>query len=856
MTQTQDQTHSSADPRLAPLLRADLPSFLLRIEDGLVVRATAACADMGLAEGGIAPNQLLELARSLVANRRPPLALVRLQLPLAPASQLFHCTLVKMLQGPAMLFADSQASNTTPMDNSPTEQPAPATVETSHLQTGMEHTGEAEARDSAPVRFTFAADAQNRLSGLSSTLMRALGEDAAHWHGATFAELEAAGRIVSAREITQALASRGSFIGARVTTHGPIVLDLELGGVPLFDLSRRRIATRGFGVLRTWAESSTSSWIRSLEPATARPATASLSPPAKLEPFDGTLSPSESETFRDIGRTLQAVMSQGTDTPLPDTPLPDELPEPASETPLYEDDKSAPAAQSIPVAAASITPPAGQMNLTTLDLMDALPFAVLLEQDGVAIHANNTFFHWTGWPDLNAFRTAGGMAQVCLPDEDATINQLTTADDTVLTVETRLVEAPFIAPQTRILMMRRMEEEAVHPVSEEPASSSASTIDTSPAPEFEIAPSQPDQALNMVPWPVLLLNRDCLIRFANSSATQMLDYAAADLVDQPFTLLLPVDAREDGIRWLDDASSTAEKTDRTRILQVQPREGRARSLFAGIAALDAERYGQSEQLLCLVLGPEAPIRAETVPASVVQDTPEVTVQPEEPEEKQPQDIALGHLAQRLRESLGPAFSTLLDRKADAAPMSDDMKTSLRQVQQCFTDLAALGAPQNDAPLEICLPAPVLHEALMHVTPSARRRRITLRTDIEETPAIRTHPAHLARLMRLLLEEALDATPASGSVVASLTCDMEQDSAPVRLEIADEGEPLDEVALAAATQPQAAFPQGATLPPDRFSKAGHPLRFACLQAAAEEISARLSIRRGQRAGMHTILDLPR
>ncbi|MGQ3675680.1 hypothetical protein ACT6QH_09330 [Xanthobacter sp. TB0139] len=834
MTETKDQTHIGADPRLAPLSRADLPSFLLRIEDGVIAHATTASIALGLAEGEQAPNQILDLARSLVANRRAPLALVRLQLPEAADSHLFHCTLITMPEGPAMLFADSQSTGTAPLESA-----APVQNEAPLPQIPAENvkTTDDSVQDNPPVRFTFAADAQNRLSGLSSTLMRALGKDAMHWQGATFAELEAAGRIVSAQDITKALAGQGSFIGVRVTTHGPLVLDLELGGVPLFDIARRRVATRGFGILRTWAETSTSSWIRSLEPAKSRPSSSGMESAAAIEPFDGALSPSESETFRDIGRTLHAVMSQGADTAPPSAE--------EEGAPITSADEAEPS-EAQPLSAE-------HLNLSTLDLMDALPLAVLLERDGAPIHANSTFFDWTGWDDLDAFQNAGGTHQLLTPDTASGLSHLVTRDGMALTVETRLLEAPFIAPQTQILLMRQKGQSAASPL----VSVAHLPLGSGEAIENAAATSQPapvhrNQTLDMVPWPIVLLNRDCLIRFANSAAANLLDYPAADLADQPFTLALPMDVREDGIRWLDAISDARQQPPQTRTLQVQRRGGQQISTLAVITALDAELSGEAEELLCLVLGPEGFSAEEADKTSAAQPAYE----PEQPQDHLREEASLHHLACRLKESLEPAFSILLGQDADSDQLPAGMKPALQQVHQCLIDLKALSAPQDDAPLELCMPILVLEEALAHVAASACRRRITLRTDIEDAPAIRTRPAHLARLMRLLLEEALDASPAHSAVLVSLAFDMELDDAPVRLAIADEGEPLDEVTLAAATAPQSASAQNTTGHEDRFSKAGRPLRYARLQAEAQNIGARLTIRRGLQTGMCTILELPR
>ncbi len=815
MTETTDHSPGWSDPRLAALQQAELPSFVIGwpasgSRNATVLKATEACARQGLPAGIRAPEQAAEIAQGLISNRHRPFALARLRLPAASSPYLFYCTLLDLETGPAVLFADPAASI---LSQHPGSADTEETLPTGASDAGTETEPTTEA---APLRFTFEADDANRLRGLSSTLLRALGQDAPHWQGATFQELEDGGWIVSGEDAIRALNSATSFAGVRVTTPGPIVLDLELGGIPLFDAARRRVATRGFGILRTWPNTRTSNWIKSFEPESDHPlldaATPSASPlsldPSNVVPFNGALSPRDSETFRDIGRTLHAVMAQGTDEmQATDAPLPEltGIGDDAGNTP-----PEAPAPDLIP-------------GPRTRALLDALPFATLLEQEGAVMHLNRAFLEWTGWADIEAFQNAGVLTYL-VDEDDAGHASIITAQGERLNLDARTVTTSFLAPSARLLLLHR------------PTAS-----DLTP----EVLATAREQALDQVPWPVLLLNSDCEIRFANATAVHLLGFSAEELVGQPFTIAVPPDARAETIGWIDDIAGREDpRSVESRTLTLRNPTDEAFSVLAGLARMDAD-----DKLLCLVLGPA---QTDLPPqAQPLADAPPAA----ETEAPTSAPVALHLAARRLTQSLGPAFTTLLDTpespEGNNEHLPQPVTDALRAVRQCLSDLAALAEPAPDAAPETFDPTPVVEEAIAYLQPSARRRRIILRMDLAPVPAVQSRPAHLARLVRVMLEEALEATPAHGAVLISLDCDEDMPGAPVRLEIADAGMPLDEVDLASASAPLVPAPGT-----DRFTLAGRPLRHARMVAEAEAIGGQFTVRRGQTRGMHAILELPR
>lgn len=843
MTETKARVLDLTEPRLAPLRREDLPSFVVDVSTFAVLGVTAACARLGVAVGHHLPPKIEEAARATAEGRGRPAALVKLRLPRSLTPLLFRAILLDVADAPAVLFADPAA----------VADDAALAVETRPATPAPSTPMGLEPREGT-TRFTFETDRENRLSGLSASLATALGPQAEAWIGASFPELERDGLIVSGHAIAEALERGASFSGVHVTVPGSIVLDLELGGVPLLDVSRHRVATRGFGVLRRWTTTAeTPPAAFDLAPdADVRMPLATRIPPAgerpwsNVVPFNG-LTPRESNYFDEIGRTLEAAMRGEPARGLPPAVAPQ--PEAATARQAYE-------------------------------ILDTLPLATLLEDNDELVHANRTFFQWTGWPDLAAVRDAGGLASVLRKGADASESQLLTASGEQLAVAASEADASFFGPDAHLHLLQLQEAEQ-----------------TPPEPDEDTTESR-RAALDLVPWPVLLLNTEHLILFANHAAEARLGYAVSELVGQPITLIITPEARGEAIGWLDRAAQSADRR-RPRVLHLHPLDGEDFRALGGLAPV-----GDENDQICLVLGPEpredpAEINAAAAahlaaqlpshlaaPAQAAGALPaeKPVAEPAPPESGYAEDAdtaapvapppsaaaaaplppvapqlepSLHLVARRLVESLNPSFSTLRDyaptgdAPAGNAPLPDGIRDALERVRSCLDDLGALAAPAAEPAPETTEVTPIVTAAVTLALPAARRRRITVRTDIDDVPPVLTQPARLARLVRLMIEDALDGTPVGSAMVVSLLCDDGDDDAPVVLQVADAGPSMDEVADAAARMPLAP-----STGEDRFSRAGRPLRRARLASEAQALGATFELRRGLEIGMTTLLSLPR
>ena len=777
MTQTGARSLLGAEQALSPLQRPDLPSFLVALPGGRVIEATAACAALGIRAGAPAPARIAEDARRLRALSCARFGYARLRLPGLLTPRLFRYAPLALPGGLAVLFADP-AAFATDAGTAPTAPPVPLALRPLLAQ---------------PARITFETDAAGRILTLSPLFADALGARAARMLGRSFAELAADG-LMSGGEALDAALAGGSFseMKARIAASRPdeAALDLSLGGVPVFDGARHRQGTRGFGILSA-AVADAPAPIARPEPAPPpRPApraTAGLG--ENVVPLRaGTLSPQERSAFREIARTLAAAIE---DWPkgIPPEPEPD-AEEPDEGGPdAGEPDETLAAAPPLPDAARPDTGPAeaGEAPEAGRDfeLLDRLPLGLLVLQDGHASFINRTLLDWTGRADLAEAEAAGGL-DAMLVREGADL-LLASADGARRPVEVRLVAAPFLGRPALLHVIRPQAE--------------AQTRQDRAAARRE--------AIDMVPWPVFLVEREGAIRLANAAAAERVGFAAADLAGEPFTTAIAPEYRAAAVAALDAAC--ADEPPRELRLALRHRDGGLCPGRAGVM-----RAGAEGQLLCVVVGPD--------------------VAPESAADRLP------FLARRLNAALAGPLARLA---ADDCPVPE-AQAARAAVAATLDDLSGLAEDAPPAPAAPCDLAAVVTAAADGLALAARRRRVALRRDTPAALSVRADAPRLARLVRLLLEEALDATPAGGSIAVSLA----SDGNGACLKVSDGGAALDEVTLAAALDPAAQMPE-----PGRFDTAGRPLRLARLAREATLLGGTLTARPDSARGMTVLLHLP-
>ncbi|TCT01582.1 PAS domain S-box protein [Aquabacter spiritensis] len=852
------------EPAFAALRRAEYASFLVSMPDAKVVAATPPCAGLGVIEGASAPMGAKIVARTVAAAASPTARLERVRLPTGFVPVVFSCTTMSSALGRLVLFADPRAlAPTTPTPLDPGgPQPGPR-------------------RDAArPLRFTWEADAQGRLCALSPAFVDALAPRLSAWRGRTFADLAADGVLRDVAPVVDLMAAGASFSNAVLWTGGAAARRIEIGGVPLFDGAKRRIGIRGFGLI--WDAS----------PEAAEPEAARNVVPLR----GGTLSPRERSAFHEIARTLTDAIDGWPKPAAP--PAPPVSPAPVSppapvfhappnaaivsdspdarvrastapppETPGHETPRApeasptlSPMAEAEPPADApsppapdpdgtAAPPPAARPAPTILPaarvpldetLLDTLPFGLAVEQGGDLVHVNATLLAWAGTGDRSAFAATGGLGARLVPAAQGRGRfEMDGVDGARLPVEVRVMSVPWRGETARLTVVRRIEDA---PPSIPPADVGA---------ERALARSQ---ALDVVPYAVFVLDQAGSIDELNRAAADLSGFARDELRGEPFALLFSSASQSAAVGLLDAAAAAPEGSPPGQAsVTLRHRIGRETPMEAVLA-----RATEMPPRFCLILRP--PSAAETaqrdapaVPAaaSVLMSwaPPHDPATPVEPFVRRmshavrvPLTSILGFVEAVRASTFGPVGNSRYAKQAEAAALAGQhLLASLADIEHL------LPVSTEDGREAVDINA-VLDAAIDHIIPSARRRRILIRQDCETGLDTWFDPEALARALRLLLEEAVRATPSGGQVIVSAR--RRKADPGVVVMIRDGGAGLTEEEIAQALSP---FRAAGTS--DRFTSAGLPFRMARIAAVMRANGGELRLRRGVESGLLCEIHLP-
>src|SRR6266516_2922543 len=295
-----------------------------------------------------------------------------------------------------------------------------------------------------PLRFVWLIDPEGRFTVGSTDFAEAMGGQTVAQIGRIWNEIAAELGLDPEQRVERAIASRDTWSG--ITLDWPVEgsaerLAVELSGLPVFDRDRTFRGYRGFGVCRDVARLAAAIAARSAAPAVSAPLSdaaarsiaADAGEPSGTQPTDPrpqltlvpaaknvvpfrsaganerrpALSAVERTAFREIGQALTSGLPENADEPGTRIEQPVAGGEPAG--PRAEDATVVPSAFApggVPAAAGAAMAKPGSTAL------DRLPIGVLVYRGSRLIHANRVLLDWTGYEDLGALATAGGLERV------------------------------------------------------------------------------------------------------------------------------------------------------------------------------------------------------------------------------------------------------------------------------------------------------------------------------------------------------------------------------------------------------------------------------------------------------------
>jgi PAS domain S-box-containing protein len=303
-----------------------------------------------------------------------------------------------------------------------------------------------------PMRFVWQTDADGQFAHVSRELGEAVGTERALILGKRLEDVAAEIGVLDAEEAVVGLSGADTFSARPMLwpTFGGMAVPIELSGMPVRE-NGAFAGFRGFGIARLDEAQERSAMPMVDLPAASAPdpslptplaanASQLLNDNARAEAevpqteasatADALLSPSERNAFREIARAL------GGRTAEPDAALdglpnrPHRMPEwiakrhqamRASELPARAEMTSP--EKPLPTAELAFVSPTSAENVVLrqardgdtsgqIALIDKLPLALLVMQDGQAMHANPAFLRFAGYTDLPAFFAAGGAASI------------------------------------------------------------------------------------------------------------------------------------------------------------------------------------------------------------------------------------------------------------------------------------------------------------------------------------------------------------------------------------------------------------------------------------------------------------
>ncbi len=934
MTEPTHRMPPHQEALFAPLRRDDLPSFLVALPDMVILAATPACTALGIEAGSPAPLGVKIVAKRVGMSLRPAPRLERVRLPYSFVPKPFACIAVQAPAGHLVVFADPLAlatgGATTKALPGLTRLPTVTQTQTMHARASAREAGRS-------VRFTWAADEAGRLQRFSPHAAEVLGTTSDQWLGRDFDELTVDGLLMDGAPMRALLRSGGSFFGLTLLTGTHPPRRIEFGGVPLFDAARRRLGTRGFGML--WGDEDTDSRAApAAEPDMAEDDDAAQG--FNVVPLrSGALSPRERSAFHEIARTLAEAIEEWPkpaalappqaartdadrgsefdideadideadleDVDLEDAALDDndpfdvdpvdvamigvdleadrhsaagsfeasalgsEAPEPEREQasagmPLPTAPRISPETAEPQMVAPAVSPaanppaPADQREGEE-QLLDRLPIGIVVQQGGATVRANKTLLGWLGIKDTAAFIAAGGLAPRLVRDSSTSGLDLESLDGDRLPVEVRLVSSPWNGRPALVHVIRSIEG-AVAPAQPAPEAGEPTAAPSDPLAVPAVAKAEAAgllreeraaarrQALDFVPFPVLLLDRHGVVEAANVAASDVAGFATADVEDEPFTLLLAQESHVPAVAMLDRATVSPDIGLQQGHLVLRHRSGTRIPVEAALAPT-----GEAGTRFCLVMRPLSD--ADMAPLPLPADLPGAAV-------SEGHAARLDGLARRISHDVrdpltavlafvesvklgifGPVGNARYLRQAESAAAAGEVLMTV------LTDLDGLTVLPS-ASADLILLGPIVEEALSHAAAAAQRRRVLLRSSVDEHVAARCDAPALARILRMILDEALASTPAEGQVIVTLADDR-ADASVALIQIRDGGPALaeDEIAQALDLTRQAATS-------DRFTRAGRPFRIAHVAMLVRAQGGSLSFARGVDVGMQVQLRLPR
>lgn len=832
----------------ATALAAAAPAVLVHA-DGTLIAANS--AGRAVLDPAMAAGLAARLAPGLRPNRPPRLERVRPAGRLTPAT--FACTLVAAGSARAVLLVG--------IDIAPVGVPAEAAAAAPLAADEQPH--------DAPTRFTWRTGLDARIGHVDPRLASALGRPPEELAGLDWQALGAPG---AHRAVLEGLSF--SRLPVLLPSARGDALDIELGGAPI-----RGEGMRGFGLIKGHRAAPE----RTVQPPAPRPAAppvmppiappvpprAAEPPPAPVAPtapateeptppvrvtlslvpsapnvvplrgngengvrasWEG-LSNGERNAFREIARALGAKL-EGVDDdfPSPTEPAAQEPPEPPVPA------SPAPPASELPAGAPPPLPrpePEGLQRVLSegeRPVLDRLPLAMLAFRGDRLLYANRALLEWTGHADLAALEAAGGLAtlfgaQRAGGDEESRALTLLTASGDGITVEARLMSAPWEGGTAMLYVLHRLDA-----VTDERIRQAELALRQAENAERELR-----AILDTATDGVVLIDKAGTILSMNHPAEALFGFNAGDVQGEAITLLLAPESHRAAIDYLDGLASNgvASVLNDGREVIGRVREGGLIPLFMTMG-----RIGDNPTKFCAVL------RDITQWKKAEEELTEAKHLAERANLAKSDFLA--KISHEIRTPLNAiiGFSEVMMEERFGAIENQRYRDYLRDIHSSgehlislindLLDLSKIEAGKLDLAFTSVALNEIVQQCMAIMQPQANRERIVVRSSLAtDLPPVVADARSIRQIVLNLVSNSVKFTQPGGQVILSTTL---TEQGEVVLRVRDTGIGMSEADIAIAMEP---FRQIATS--GRAGSGGTGLGLPLTKALAEANRASFNIR---------------
>lgn len=587
--------------------------------------------------------------------------------------------------------------------------------------------GEKPDEAARPLRFVWQSDENGRISGLSPELVTLLGPGRLI-NGRTWEEIviDQGGEAPAA--LMQALARRDTWSG--ITLDWPSedgrLLTLELAGLPAFERDRTFLGFRGFGVVRNPQKAPP------LEPEAQPQAPVPPQPqppaitiedmpePAPVVPFPRSLrpglNPNEDEAFREIARALSARM--------PNDGARDLMSSVAARLPVEGSDDGA------------------------LEVLEALPAAVLIHRLGLPLFANNAFLDLTGFQDLN---------ELILHGLDALFEELPQHAGSSRGLGLRTAQGQSIRVEGHLKTIRWQDEPA-------------SLLFLGHASSVPASPDNPRERelraiLDTAVDGIVVLDATGRILSLNRGAETLFGYDSAEIEGRSFTLLLGPDSHRAAIEYLDVQNARPAASDGREVIGLRRRGGLVplQMTLGRIGEKNEPRFCAIFRDITAFKLAEDELRAAKLEAERASAHKTDFLARISHEIRTPLNAILGFAEIMQGEKFGPLGSTHKEYLEGISASGTHIVSLINDL----LDLSKIEAGRFDLNFVRVNLNEIVSSTATLLQPQANRGRIIIRTSLAPSmPAVIADLRSIKQVALNLLSNAVKFTPPGGQVIVS------------------------------------------------------------------------------------------